>query len=292
MLNKDRRSNRKARRLGVHTSIAGGVGISLQHAYELGCNTMQIFSHNPRQWAVYDIPADATSAFRALKNSLDVQPVFAHSSYLINLAAADAVMLEKSIHLLKRELDLADALGADYVVVHTGSASGDDPAEGRRRAVEALRKIAVEGQWNAGLLLENTAGERGDITSRISDLAWIIEKAGSPLIFGITLDTCHAFASGYDIRKSEGLASLADEIENSIGLDRVKLVHLNDAKKGLDSRVDRHWHIGEGEIGLDGLRNFVNHPAFIDIPLILETPKKSEEDDPRNLKIVRSLFVD
>ena len=285
MLNKDRR-------LGVHTSIAGGVNLSLQRSHELGCNTMQIFSHNPRQWAVYDIPAEAASEFSALKNRYDIHPVFVHSSYLINLATADAVMLNKSIHLLKRELDLADALGTDYVVVHTGTASGDDPAQGRRRAVEALRKITAEGQWTARLLLENTAGERGDITSRISDLAWIVEKAGSPLINGITFDTCHAFAAGYDIRSVKGLDSLADEIETNIGLDRVKLVHLNDAKKGLDSRVDRHWHIGEGEIGLDGLRNFVNYPSFKNVPLILETPKKSEEDDPRNLKTVRGLLVD
>jgi len=286
------RSSQTVRRLGVHTSIAGGVHLSLERAKELGCNTMQIFSHNPRRWAVSDIPAETMAAFRKFREIHDIGPVFVHTSYLINLASGDADILRKSIQLMKRELDLADVLGAEYVVVHTGSLSEGSGEEGRRRAVAALRKMADEGEWETGLLLENTAGERGDITSRISDLAEIIADAETPLIAGITLDTCHAFAAGYDIKNGAGLSLLVREIEDHLGPGLVKLIHLNDAKKSLNSRVDRHWHIGEGEIGLEGLREFINHPAFRNIPLVLETPKKSEEDDPRNLKIVRSLFDD
>lgn len=284
------KATKKARRLGVHTSIAGGVHLSLQRARDLGCNTAQIFSHNPRQWAVSDIPPGTAAAFRELRKTFDIQPVFVHASYLINLAAADRSILERSMHLLKRELDLADMLGAEYVVIHTGSASGDSAGDGRRRAIGSLLKIAEEGKWQAGLLLENTAGERGDITSRITELAEIIGKSDTKLISGITFDTCHGFAAGYDIGHEEGLSALVDEIEDHLGIDMLKLIHLNDAKKGLNSRVDRHWHIGEGEIGLEGLREFVNNPAFKNIPMILETPKKDAEDDPRNLKIVRSLF--
>jgi deoxyribonuclease-4 len=290
MIRKDRKTPKTIRRLGVHTSIVGGAHLSLERAKDLGCNTIQIFSHNPRQWAVPDIPAETVAAFREFRRAFNVQPVFIHTSYLINLAAADAGILTKSIELLKRELDLADILEADYVVIHTGSASGDSATEARRRAVEALRTIGGDQRWKAGLLLENTAGERGDITSHIADLAEIMENVGSPLIAGITMDTCHAFAAGYDIRHTEGLSALIDETRSRIGLDKVKLIHLNDAKKGLNSRVDRHWHIGQGEIGLQGLQEFINHPAFENVPLILETPKKSEEDDPRNLNIARRLL--
>ena len=251
---------------------------------------MQIFSHNPRQWSVSGIPKETAARFIASRKAYDINPVFIHSSYLINLAAADPVILKKSIDLLKRELDLADTLEADYVVVHTGSASGENASEGRRRAAEALRRIGADRRWKAGLLLENTAGERGDITSRIEDLVEIISEVNSPLISGITFDTCHAFAAGYDIADTEALAGLMDKIDKLIGMDKIKLIHLNDAKKGLGSGVDRHWHIGEGEIGSTGLRRLINNPAFCKIPLILETPKKSEEDDLRNLKTVRGLI--
>jgi len=276
-------------RLGVHTSIAGGVHLSLERAAALGCNTMQIFSHNPRQWAVSDISADTASEFRRMKAEFDINPVYVHTSYLINLAASDSAILKKSILLLKRELDLADQIGAEYVVVHTGSDSQGVASESRLKAVEALKSIS--GAWETHLLLENTAGERGDITSQIGDLAEIIRLSDLPLIAGITFDTCHAFAAGYDLRSGEDISALASEIDKLIGLNKVKLIHLNDAKKGLGSHVDRHWHIGEGEIGLDGLGKFVNHKAFKGIPLILETPKKDEEDDPRNLAIVRKMLA-
>jgi deoxyribonuclease-4 len=287
---KNRKSLLATRRIGVHTSIAGGLQLSCDRAGELGCNTMQIFSHNPRQWAVQDIPDTAAEAFKRARTALDIQPLFVHTSYLINLAAGDRTVLNRSIDLLIRELDLADVIGADYLVIHTGSASGEDAADARLRAVNVLRNISSKHKWQTKLLLENTAGERGDITSRIDDLAEIIDQTASPLIAGITLDTCHAFAAGYDIRDHDGLSQLISEIARCIGLEKVKLIHLNDAKKGLNSRVDRHWHLGQGEIGADGLHEFVNHPSLKQVPLILETPKKSEEDDPRNLAVVRSFI--
>lgn len=275
-------------RLGVHTSVAGGVHSAPERASALGCNTMQIFSHNPRQWATPDIPVKTAAEFKRLKTELDINPVFVHTSYLINLAAPDSVILKKSVELLKRELDLADSIAAQYVVVHTGSDSQGIAHESRLRAIDALNKI--KGQWKTQLLLENTAGEKGDVTSRVADIAEIIKMTVPDLIAGITFDTCHAFAAGYDLRSDKEIAALAAEIEKLIGLDKIKLIHLNDAKKGLGSHVDRHWHIGEGEIGLEGLGKFINHKAFRGIPLILETPKKDEEDDKRNLAAVRKLL--
>ena len=278
------------RRLGVHTSIAGGIHLSLERAKELGCNTVQIFSHNPRQWLVRQITKNSVEEFQKLRRTYDINPVFIHTSYLINLASANTEIFEKSIQLLIQEMDIADILKADYVVLHTGSASADDKKIGRKRAFEALRRISREKLWTTKLLLENTAGERGDISSHISDLAEIINRTNSALIGGICFDTCHAFAAGYDISKETGISRLVQEIEIYLGIDRVKLIHLNDSKKGCNSHVDRHEHIGKGYIGKKGLRRFINYPAFKDIPLILETPKKSKEDDPRSLRIVRGLL--
>ncbi|MCL4457021.1 MAG: deoxyribonuclease IV [Nitrospirae bacterium] len=280
----------KERRLGVHTSIAGGVHLSIERAKELECNTVQIFSHNPRQWLVREIPTDSILQFKELRKSYDINPVFIHTSYLINLAASDNGILERSIELLIQEMDIADLLNADYVILHTGSASQDSEEVGRKRAIEALKRVARKKEWRSKLLLENTAGERGDISSHIKDIAEIIDKTGSPLIGGVVIDTCHAFAAGYDITSENGMEELADEIRRYLGIESVKLIHLNDSKKGHGSHVDRHEHIGEGCIGKRGLKKFINHPAFKTVPLILETPKKSEEDDPRNLKIVRGLF--
>ncbi|WP_333653793.1 deoxyribonuclease IV [Dissulfurispira sp.] len=278
------------RRLGVHTSIAGGVHLSIERAKELGCNTVQIFSHNPRQWIVKEIPSDSILQFKELRKSYNINPVFIHTSYLINLAASDKNILEKSIELLIQEMDIADLLDADCVILHTGSASQDSEEVGRKRAIEALKRVARNKVWRSKLLLENTAGERGDISSHIKDIAEIIDGTGSPLIGGVVIDTCHAFAAGYDIKNEKGLSGLIKEIDIYIGFNNVKLVHLNDSKKGYSSHVDRHEHIGHGGIGKEGLKKFINHPAFKTIPLILETPKKSEEDDPRNLKIVRALL--
>lgn len=278
------------RRLGVHTSIAGGIHLALERAEGLGCTTVQIFSHNPRSWRVRPIPDDSLSKFRDFKKRFDINPVYIHTSYLINLASADGEVRGKSRQLLVQEMDMADSLDADYVVLHTGSASKDDGETGRRRAVESLRTVSHRNHWKAVLLLENTAGERGDISSRIVDLAEIMDKAGGVLIGGVCLDTCHAFQAGYEISKEEGVAEMAGEIGKHLGLEKVKLIHLNDAKRSFNSRVDRHEHIGSGTIGKEGLGTFINHPAFRDVPLILETPKKSEDDDPRNLKVVRRLF--
>ncbi|HSW64327.1 MAG TPA: deoxyribonuclease IV [Dissulfurispiraceae bacterium] len=282
--------NSPSRRIGVHTSISGGVHLAVERAHELGCTTMQIFSHNPRQWFAGTIPDDHAQQFRILRTRHDINPVFVHTSYLINLAAMKPDVLQKSVELLIQEMDIADALGAEYVVLHTGSASLDKAKNARHRAVGALRQVAGVKQWKARLLLENTAGERGDISSRIADIAEMIEAVESPLIGGICLDSCHAFAAGYALGDEKCLDSLAGEVAQLLGAGAVKLIHLNDSKKALGAGVDRHEHLGEGGIGIDALARLVRHPVFCEVPLVLETPKKSEEDDPRNLRIVREMI--
>lgn len=277
------------RRIGVHTSISGGVHLAVERAHELGCTTMQIFSHNPRQWFAGTIQEAHARQFRELRERYDVHPVFVHTSYLINLAAMNPDVLEKSVALLIQEMELADALGAEYVVLHTGSASQDTADNARLRAVGALRQVTRVKQWQAKLLLENTAGERGDISSRIADIAGMIDAVDSPLIGGICLDSCHAFAAGYDLGSGQSLDAMAEDVVRLLGADAVKLIHLNDAKKGLNSGVDRHEHIGEGSIGSGALSRLVNHPVFSAVPLVLETPKKTEDDDPRNLALVRKM---
>ncbi len=278
------------RRLGVHTSIAGGFAASLERARALGCTTMQIFSHNPRGWAVKDIPEADKMQFRKLRRKFDISPVFIHASYLINVASRNDVLRMKSISLLRTEMDRADALGADFVILHPGSAAGDDEDLSRKRSIASLNQLAQTGRWKAGLLLENTAGERGDTASRISDLADIVNGVRGCLISGICFDTCHAFSAGYDVRGNIGIAVIAEEMKMRIGSERVKLVHLNDAKADRGSGTDRHEHIGLGKIGLRGLRLLITSRQFSDIPLILETPKKDEADDPRNLSTVRKML--
>ena len=278
------------RRVGVHVSIAGGIDKGLERAKGLGCSTVQMFSHNPRGWGFGGRNEEEIARFRTLRKAFDISPVFIHTSYLINLASASEVLLRKSVSMIIGELHIADQLQAEYVVIHTGSASGEDPANARKRAIGALREISAKGNWNAGLLLENTAGERGDITSRVHELSEIMGKVPEGLIAGICLDSCHAFSAGYDIAAEEGLDRLAEEIRRYCGEDMLKLIHCNDSKKPLGSGVDRHEHIGRGVIGRNGLRKFLNHPFFSPTPLVLETPKVSDEDDRRNLRIVNGLI--
>ena len=278
------------RRLGVHTSIAGGLSLSLERAHALGCNTMQIFSHNPRGWTLKEIPEEERTRFQTLRENLDISPVYIHTSYLINMASKDSILRKKSIAMLREEMDRADALGADFVILHTGSASGDDDRLSRQRAIAAVNEVAQAGTWQAGLLIENTAGERGDISSQINDLAEILHGVHGSLISGICFDTCHAFSAGYDMRDGEGVQMIVKEIETHITVQKVKLIHLNDSKGEKSSGIDRHEHIGLGKIGVAGLQQLIHSRPFSTVPVILETPKKQDSDDHRNLRMVRKML--
>ncbi|MEW6107918.1 MAG: deoxyribonuclease IV [Nitrospirota bacterium] len=279
------------RRIGVHTSISGGLRKGIERALHLGCNTMQMFSHNPRGWHTKEKNLHESREFRKLKKMYDIFPVFIHTSYLINLASARKDLIEKSIDMVVYEMNTADEIDAEYVVLHTGSASGESPVIARERIVNCLAEISKRGKWRAGLLLENAAGERGDITSRISELSEIMWKIPGELIAGICIDTCHAFSAGYDLKTQEGINLLSAETGKYIGKNMVRLLHVNDSRGELGSGIDRHEHIGKGKIGIKGIKSFISHPVFADIPIILETPKKEEDDDLKNLNIVRKLAL-
>jgi len=274
--------------IGFHTSIAGGIPLSVERAKALGCTTMQIFSHSPRAWELRDIPREDAKAFRAARNKAGIAPVFVHTSYLINLASRDEALYMRSIGALRDELLRAEMLGAEYVVTHLGSASGHDPAESSSRVAYALSS-ALEGlSVQTTLLLENTAGERGDVGHKLSDIGDIIEMTGIERI-GVAIDTCHSFGAGYDIKSAKGLEGFVKEMDDAFGLGRLRLVHLNDSKHPLGSNRDRHENIGKGEIGRAAIGRIINHPLLRDLPFVMETPKAAPDDDMVNMTLVKKL---
>jgi deoxyribonuclease-4 len=247
---------------------------------------MQIFSHNPRGWATTPIGRDERNTFRKLREELDISPVYAHASYLINIASPDEVLRDRSVRLLKEEMRRADALGIDYVVLHPGTAHD---TEGSARAARSLRQVLGHRKSGAGLLIENTSGKKGDIASRIQDIARLMADSGGKAA-GICIDSCHAFSAGYDIRNAAGIKKLASDIKSLIGADAVKLIHLNDSKGDVGSTMDRHEHIGKGKIGRKGLRLLITHKFFAKAPIVLETPKQGDDEDIKNLSAVRELL--
>ena len=276
-------------RLGFHVSISGGFSLAVQRAYELGCSTMQIFSRNPRGWTVKPIDPDDVAEFRKLREQYDIGPVFVHTNYLINLASSKPDLYQRSIEQFVIDLERTEHLGAEYLVTHLGSASGQEPEWMIGRVADALNMAMKLHKPQATILLENTAGEKGDVGYTFEQVSEVISRLRDKDKIGICYDTCHGFAAGYDVRTKRGVDAVAKKIEETVGLERLKGMHLNDCLRDFSSRVDRHWHIGEGKIGEDGFKAILNHAAFKDIPKIMETPKETEEDDPRNMKKVRSL---
>lgn len=262
------------RRIGVHVSIAGGVQEAVERAHALGCSAFQIFTHNPRGWALTDISQSDAAAFKNLRAKYGIGPVFVHCSYLVNLASAE--LRDKSTAMLIEEMRRADFIGAEYVILH--APVGDETVQ---VAISALKKVSASGKWRSGLLLENTAGTK-DFTG-ISEIA----RKSKGLVKGICLDTCHAFAAGYDIRTKDGALLLRAHAEKAFP---VKVIHLNDSKADVGSAWDRHEHIGKGKIGIKGFKEFLKSDYFPDVPLILETPKETDDDDKANLRAVRRLL--
>jgi deoxyribonuclease-4 len=262
--------------------------MALEWAEELGCRTMQIFSHNPRGWSVRPLRPDEAEEFIRRGTSLDIQ-TFIHASYLINPVSASLEVREKSIQLLKIELDRADVLGVDHVILHPGVHGGISSEGAVNLFGDGFRILRRLGSWRAKILLENTSGSKGDMASAMESLGRLVEEAGA-LCGGICLDTCHAHAAGYDLATTSGLKRWIGELERHVGLEQVRVMHLNDSRGPAGSGLDRHEHIGQGTIGAEGLRRLLAHPAFAAIPVILETPQKTDEDDRINLRRVRELL--
>jgi deoxyribonuclease-4 len=275
-------------RIGIHTSIAGDIASALDTAHRLGANALQIFSSSPRMWARHQkgarlVPADA-QRFRERRQELGLGPLVIHDNYLINLASPEPMLRARSIQAFHDEIVRALDLGADFLVMHPGS--GRD--SGRDRAIatiaeslrESVRGLKIEG---LRILLENTAGQGSSIGSRFDELQAILDACpGLPL--GVCVDTAHLFEAGYDLRIEDGLNRALQAIERTVGLERVFVLHVNDSKTPLGSRVDRHEHIGKGKIGLEGFRRILNHPLLAGRAFILETPIDKPGDDRRNVR--------
>ena len=278
-------------RLGVHVSIAGGLHAALDRAKRLACNTMQIFSRSPRGGPTPTFTEEALQVFDAQRRQAGIEPLAVHCPYIINLASPDETVFRNSVALYQEEYRRCHQLNAQFLVTHVGSHRGEGEEGGIKRVAEALNRTLEPADGSAMLLLENTAGSGQGLGYQFEQLAAMRAEVSRREAVGICLDTAHLFAAGYPIHTDEGLEETLTQFDRTIGFERLKLIHLNDSKVGFNTHVDRHWHIGEGEIGLEAMRRIVNHPRLRDIPFILETPKKSDEDDPRNLAAVRSLLT-
>ena len=280
-------------RFGAHLSTAGGVSKAVERARDLGCDCLQVFVKQPQQWRFQTLTEAEIDRFRAGVAEIGLEPVVAHASYLVNLASPDAVLYERSIGCLLKEWDRSESLGLAGIVLHPGSHVGTGEEAGLARVAEALGRLARERpERRVPILLETTAGAGSTLGARFGHLGTLFDACGDGPPLGLAIDTCHLWAAGYDLATEAGLEKTLAELDATVGLDRLAVVHANDAKGERGSRLDRHEHIGRGRIGQEGFRRLVNHPALAEAAFILETPKKDADGqpmDPVNLKILRTL---
>ena len=288
-------------RLGAHMSVAGGLPRAVERAVVHRCEAFQIFSKNANQWRGRDVPAAEIREFRAKVKAAGLRPVVSHASYLINLATAHAPLRAQSLAAMADEMDRAEALGLQGVVLHPGCYTAGSEAAGLDFIADGLLELfATRRRGKTMIILEHTAGQGTSLGATFEQIAYIIERMKDHRRIGVCLDTCHLLASGYDIASPEGYAGTFTLFEQLIGVDRLTLFHLNDSKRPLGSRVDRHEHIGRGSVGLEAFRRLVNDRRFDGLPMLLETPKvegrspsKIEVDpfDEKNLSTLRGLIA-
>ncbi|MCX7855070.1 MAG: deoxyribonuclease IV [Anaerolineae bacterium] len=279
-------------RLGAHESIAGGLHLAFDRARMVGCDAVQLFVKSNRAWAVKPLTDEDVRLFKEKAAETGILPAVGHASYLLNPAAPDEDLWRRSLETLIIELERCEALDIPYLVLHPGSHMGAGEEEGLRRVARALGELhAATRGFRARILLETTAGQGTNLGYRFEQLAWLIENTPEGERLGVCLDTCHAFAAGYELRTPEGYEATLQEFDRIIGLSRLMAVHLNDSKNGLGSRVDRHEHIGKGVLGLETFRRVVNDPRLAALPGLLETPKSDDlHEDIENLAVLRSLI--
>jgi deoxyribonuclease-4 len=273
-------------------SIAGGLELAFDHAERAGCDCLEVFVKNQRQWSAKPIAPEEIERFKAARVRTGIQPVVAHATYLINLASPDRAIRKRSLDAITDELLRCEALCIEALIFHPGAHMGAGIDEGVRRIAASIDEVY---QRTAGiaarLLLECTAGQGSAIGAELSELGRIIDEVRAPDRLGVCLDTCHLFAAGYDIRNPEGYARMMDELHRHVGPDRVRCIHVNDSVRECGSRVDRHAAIGKGKIGKAGFAHVVNEPKFAGVPMILETPKgvdgRGTDLDRVNLKRLR-----
>lgn len=276
-------------RVGAHVSIAGSIDRAVDRAADIGCDTFQIFSRNPRGWKVKDIAEETAEEFKRKMERAGIDPAVDHMPYLPNFATPREEVYEKSVEALALELERCDILGIPYLVAHLGSHLDAPKEEGFRRTSEAITEALSSSENGVILLLETTSGSKKSVGGSFEDLGEIMRRIDRDERVAACFDTCHAFAAGYDVKTEEGLEATLEEFDGAVGLERIKVVHLNDSKGPRGSKLDRHEHIGLGEIGAEGFRLILRHPAIRARPLILETPVDERRDDRGNIALVREL---
>lgn len=289
--------------LGAHESVAGGLHLAFDRLRQVGGEALQIFTRNQRQWNPQPLTTEEISLFRkawrlgggpsvvGAHDTMPSLPIASHASYLINLASGKQELVEKSVSAFVAEIQRCSLLGIPYVIIHPGSHGGDGVEVGLARFTTALDLALDASEAGVTVLLETTAGQGTGLGSRFEELAFILEHSRHPQRLGVCLDTCHIFAAGYDVRTLPAYGRTMAEFDRLVGIGRIKFFHLNDSKQKLASRVDRHEHIGQGEIGLEGFRNLLNDSRFADHPMTLETPKGDDlQEDRDNLRVLRGLI--
>jgi len=269
-------------------SVAGGLPLAVERAVAHGCDALQIFAKNASQWRGRVIPVAEIREFRARVKAAGIRPVVSHASYLINLATANRALRRQSMTAMADELDRAEALDLLGVVLHPGCYTDGHPEHGLDLIADALRVLLRERRRSKTMvILEHTAGQGTSLGASFDEIASIVRKMKGHKRIGVCLDTCHLLASGYDIASREGYLKTFQEFERVVGLERLKVLHLNDSRRPLGSRVDRHTHIGEGCVGLDAFRWLVNDSRFAGLPMLLETPKEERRSAARAINVDR-----
>ena len=275
-------------RIGAHVSISGGMDKAIERQEEIGGNCGQIFAGSPRTWSVSEYDEDEGQEFQDLRDEQDQNPYVIHSTYLVNLATPKDDLFEKSLDCLQSELDAASTLGVEYVVFHPGAHTGSGRDAGVKRIAEGIDNLEIP--ENVTLLLENTAGKGTTLGKSMGELREMIEEAETDSEkVGVCIDTCHAHAAGYELKEKEGFEDFIQEIKEDIGLEKIKVLHLNDSKDEKGSEKDNHQDIGCGNIGDEGFSNIVNAEEFEDLPMVLETPSDKRDSYEENLEKILEL---
>src|ERR1019366_407400 len=283
-----------SRRIGIHTSSAGGVQNAAERAYRLGCNTFQIFSSSPRQWAPYELALPQCNEMKRLRDKYDLNPLDIHTNYLVNLASTTPLFLKKSIEAFRGEVERALALCADYLVLHPGSFRGADREVGLLQTAAAIAASTKDLDLEKGrltILIENTAGAEFSLGGSFEQVAEILERLDGLVPIGACIDTCHTHVAGYDIVSEEGLYVTLQHLDATVGLNHVKVWHCNDAKAARGSKLDRHQQIGKGMIGKETFRVLLNDLRLAHAAFIAETPIEKPGDDRRNVDALKKLVA-
>jgi deoxyribonuclease-4 len=275
--------------LGAHMSIAGGLHLACERGRDVGCDVIQIFVKNERQWKGKALEEEAVAEFKVARKANRIATVMVHDTYLINMASPDPAMWQKSVDAFVDELERCETLGLEFLVTHPGSPGEAGEALGIANMSKGLDAAHERTRgYKVRVLLETTAGQGATVGRTFEQMKGILDGVREADRVGICLDTCHVFAAGYDISTREGYGKTMDTFDRTLGIKRIEAFHVNDSKKGLGCRVDRHENIGKGAIGLEAFRCLMTDARFRDVPKVIETPKE-DNMDPVNLGILREM---